>query len=168
MARDRKSMKLEALKDTPDYQLWRVNIAGGVHLLLKPLTYMNLSGDAVAKVCGNYALSPGQVFVLHDELDLELGRVKCKKGGGNNGHNGLESIQQRLGTPAFHRVRLGIGRPTEKWEVTDWVLGRFSEADMTVVGEVAAAVFKWLNLFHRRGPQVATQYLHNVHAAHAD
>lgn len=168
VARERKSMKLEQLKDTPDYQLWRVHIAGGVHLLQKPLTYMNLSGDAVARVSGQYALKPEQVFVMHDELDLELGRVKCKKGGGNNGHNGLESIEQRLGTPAFHRIRLGIGRPQEKWEVTDWVLGRFSEEDIALVDDVAKAVFKWLDLYHRRGPQVATQYLHGIHATRAD
>lgn len=80
-------------------------------LLLKPATYMNRSGQAVGALARFYKLAPEQVLVLHDELDLAPGQVKLKQGGGHAGHNGLRDIQAALGSPAFWRLRLGIGHP---------------------------------------------------------
>lgn len=100
--------------------------------LLKPQTYMNLSGQSVAAAARFYKIEPSHVFVFHDELDLEAGKVRVKAGGGNAGHNGLESIQDHFGTADFCRVRLGIGHPGDKDKVHGYVLGNFSKADTWV------------------------------------
>lgn len=94
-------------------------------LLLKPITYMNRSGQAVGAVARFYKLAPEQVLVLHDELDLLPGQVKMKQGGGHAGHNGLKDIQAALGTPNFWRLRIGIGHPRTlnlAQQVADFVL----------------------------------------------
>ncbi|AZY48100.1 aminoacyl-tRNA hydrolase [Bordetella avium] len=94
-------------------------------LLLKPITYMNRSGQAVGALARFYKLAPEQVLVLHDELDLLPGQVKMKQGGGHAGHNGLKDIQAALGTPNFWRLRLGIGHPRTlnlAQQVADFVL----------------------------------------------
>lgn len=88
----------------------------------KPRTYMNNSGEAVAPAARKYAISPERIIVIHDELDLPAGKVRVKLGGNENGHNGLKSITQHLGTRDYVRVRVGIGRPPEGTSVPDWVL----------------------------------------------
>jgi PTH1 family peptidyl-tRNA hydrolase len=99
-------------------------------LLLKPQTFMNLSGQSVVKVAHFYKIMPERIIVFHDELDLPPGEVRVKKGGGNAGHNGLKSLQESLSTPDFWRVRIGIGRPPVKGaDVSNYVLGDFSEQD---------------------------------------
>ena len=85
--------------------------AGIPWLLAKPETFMNLSGDCVQPLAAWHRITPDRLLVVHDELDLPPGRMKFKKGGGNAGHNGLKSICERLGTPEFYRLRLGIGHP---------------------------------------------------------
>jgi PTH1 family peptidyl-tRNA hydrolase len=97
-------------------------------LLLKPATYMNLSGDSVRAALQFYKLEPGDVIVLHDELDLAPGRVRVKTGGGTAGHNGLRSLGAHIG-PEFVRVRIGIGHPGDKRLVSPYVLGDFAKAD---------------------------------------
>nr|WP_199589683.1 aminoacyl-tRNA hydrolase [Lujinxingia litoralis] len=92
--------------------------------LLKPLTFMNLSGKSVAPAMKFFNVEPVSLIVLHDELDVELGQMKIKEGGGHGGHNGLRDIVAKTGTREFLRVRLGIGRP-EHGDVTNHVLGRF-------------------------------------------
>ena len=100
---------------------------GGVDIvLLQPQTYMNLSGSSVQAALRFYKLKPEQLFVAHDELDIALGKLKYKQGGGDAGHNGLKSITQALGTPNYHRLRLGIGRPTTQQPVEDYVVQAFS------------------------------------------
>lgn len=110
-----------------------VTLAGTSCLLLKPLTYMNLSGEAVGKALRFYDLSPADVIVMHDDIDLIAGRIKVKQGGGHGGHNGLKSIDAHIGKD-YWRVRLGIGRPpapeeAAKPDVTNHVLSNFSRAD---------------------------------------
>lgn len=90
--------------------------------LIKPTTYMNLSGQAVAAVAHFYRVHPDEILVVHDELDLPCGSLKIKQGGGNNGHNGLKDIQAKLGTPNFWRLRLGIDHPGDKNQVVSYVL----------------------------------------------
>jgi PTH1 family peptidyl-tRNA hydrolase len=100
-------------------------------ILLKPTTFMNLSGKAVQAVCSYYRIGLEQVFVIHDDVDLELGRIKVKTGGGRGGHNGLKSIDQIVGN-AYSRIRIGIGRPNFG-EVSDFVLGKFSNVEKEII-----------------------------------
>jgi len=93
------------------------------HFLLKPQTFMNLSGDSVVKVKNFFKLE--DVLVIHDDLDLPFGSLRFKKGGGHGGHNGLKSIDARIGKE-YLRVRMGIGKPEHKGEVSSYVLGEFS------------------------------------------
>ncbi|WP_022660574.1 aminoacyl-tRNA hydrolase [Paucidesulfovibrio longus] len=158
----RKSMRLEKLAETPDLHLWSLHLAGAPHLLLKPMTYMNLSGKAVSKVAGQHALPPERVVVLHDELDLPLGRIKFRQGGSTNGHRGLESIVEHLGAANFWRMRLGVGRPAASWEVRDWVLENFPESDMKLVAAMTEAAVKGLDLYARKGARFAVQHLHSL------
>ena len=108
--------------------LWRSRIPGSdaPWLVAMPQTFMNLSGEAVQPLMAWYKLSPAQLLVVHDELDLAPGRLKLKWGGGTAGHNGLKSIAGRLGTQDFHRLRVGVGRPPDAANVVSWVLGRFN------------------------------------------
>lgn len=103
-------------------------IAGEKVLLLLPQTYMNNSGDSVQAAASFYKLGPSDVIVIYDELDLAPGKVRIKVGGGNGGHNGLRSIDPRLGA-GYKRVRLGIGHPGSKDAVIHHVLADFAKAD---------------------------------------
>ncbi|MGR2661866.1 aminoacyl-tRNA hydrolase [Chromobacterium haemolyticum] len=100
----------------------RVDIEGQDVWLLKPMTYMNLSGQAVLALAHFYKILPDQILVVHDELDLPPGAARFKQGGGHGGHNGLKDIAARLGSPAFWRLRLGIGHPGDRNEVANFVL----------------------------------------------
>ncbi len=98
--------------------------------LLKPTTYMNLSGSSVQAMRAYFKLAPEQILVAHDELDLVPGTMKIKQGGGNAGHNGLKDISEKLSTPNFWRLRFGIGHPRifcPGMQVRDWVLGHPNE-----------------------------------------
>jgi peptidyl-tRNA hydrolase, PTH1 family len=106
-----------------------VNIAGKRVALAVPLTYMNLSGEAVAPLVRRYGVEPGQLVVVQDEMDFELGRLQVKNGGGLAGHNGLKSIVAHLHTQDFVRVRIGIGKPPGSRQGADHVLRRFSKAE---------------------------------------
>ena len=90
--------------------------------LLKPTTFMNGSGKAVAALANYYKITPAEILVVHDELDLQAGNIKLKFGGGHGGHNGLKDIHAALGTPDYWRLRLGIGHPGERNEVINYVL----------------------------------------------
>ncbi|MFD0916389.1 aminoacyl-tRNA hydrolase [Pseudahrensia aquimaris] len=103
-------------------------IGGEKVLLIKPTTYMNDSGRAVAEAARFYKLEPADVIVLYDELDLAPGKVRIKTGGGAGGHNGIRSIDAHLGKD-YSRVRIGIGHPGHKDRVTGHVLGDFAKAD---------------------------------------
>lgn len=98
-----------------------------VHLL-KPATYMNLSGQAVGEAARFYKIATPEVIVLYDEIELSPGKLRAKQGGGNAGHNGLKSIDAHIGLD-YWRVRLGVGRPSEKHQVRDYVLMDFAKAD---------------------------------------
>jgi PTH1 family peptidyl-tRNA hydrolase len=105
-------------------------MVGGARVIaLKPLTYMNASGEAAQAAASFYKLPTDAITVFHDELDLVPGKVRVKRGGGAAGHNGLRSLDQMLGTPEYWRVRLGIGHPGSKARVMGHVLGDFMAAD---------------------------------------
>jgi PTH1 family peptidyl-tRNA hydrolase len=106
-----------------------VNVAGKRMALAIPLTYMNLSGEAVAPLVRRYGVEPAHLVVVHDEMDFELGRLQVKNGGGLAGHNGLKSIVAHLHTQDFIRIRIGIGKPPGSRQGADHVLRRFSKAE---------------------------------------
>lgn len=118
-------------------------VGGEKLLIIKPETYMNLSGAAVLLVAAYYHIMPQDIIVVHDDLDLPPGKLRIKKGGGHGGHNGLKSIFQHLSSPDFIRVKIGIGRPPEGMEVVNYVLSHFNrqqrdEIDPTLVNAADA------------------------------
>jgi PTH1 family peptidyl-tRNA hydrolase len=119
-------------------------IAGDKVALLKPQSYMNCSGQVVAPAARFFGVAPADLVVIHDDLDLDFGRLKVKVGGGHGGHNGLRSIFADLGSQDFVRVRLGIGRPPPRMDGADYVLQDFSRVETKelpfVLGDAADAV----------------------------
>ena len=101
--------------------------------LLKPTTFMNASGRAVGAIAKFYKITPEQILVIHDELDLPPGTTKLKKGGGHGGHNGLKDIAAQLGTPDFWRLRIGIGHPGDKSQVANFVLHAPTRDEQTAI-----------------------------------
>lgn len=95
-------------------------------LLVKPLTYMNSSGDAVAPLARYYQVDPEAMLVIHDDLDLAAGKLRLRKNGSSGGQNGIKSIIERLGSPDFARAKVGIGRPPGRMDPADYVLQNFS------------------------------------------
>ena len=106
-----------------------VNVGGRRMALAVPLTFMNLSGEAVAPLVRRYGVDPAQLVVVQDEMDFELGRLQVKNGGGLAGHNGLKSIVAHLHTQDFVRIRIGIGKPPGSRQGADHVLRRFSKSE---------------------------------------
>ncbi|WP_313593030.1 aminoacyl-tRNA hydrolase [Agrobacterium cavarae] len=130
-------MAVDALRRLPSFTPWsrkfkaeisEGEIAGEKILLMKPLTFMNLSGESVGEAMRFYKLAPGDIIAIHDELDLPAGRARIKTGGGHGGHNGLKSLDAHCGKE-YRRLRLGIGHPGEKDRVHGHVLGDFAKAD---------------------------------------
>ena len=116
-------------------------VPGESLLIVKPLTFMNESGQAVGALARFNNISADHIIVIHDELDLDLGRLKMKLGGSDNGHNGLKSVRAHLSTGDFLRVRFGIGRPPGRMSGADYVLGRFSgkeQAELELQIQLAA------------------------------
>lgn len=116
------------------------NIGGQKVLALKPLTYMNASGESVQAAASFFKLAPADITAFHDELDLTPGKVRIKRGGGAAGHNGLRSMDRCLGTPEYWRIRLGIGHPGHKDRVTGHVLGDFANVDQDWLAALLDAV----------------------------
>lgn len=96
-------------------------------LMLKPMTFMNLSGRSIQKVANFYDIEPENILVIHDELDLPVATVKMKRNGWHNGHNGLKSTNQYLSTAHYWKLKVGISRPPGKMDVTPWVLGKMQD-----------------------------------------
>lgn len=105
-------------------------------LVVKPQTYMNLSGNAVLNLLKDYKLSPQEVLVVYDDLDLPLGTVKLRKNGSSGGHRGLKSIIEKIKTEEFPRLRVGIGRPERKEDVADYVLSPFRDGEKLLLERV--------------------------------
>ncbi len=105
------------------------------NLFLKPQTYMNLSGESVLAVANFYKIDTEDIIVIHDDLDLPLGVIRVKRGGGNGGHNGLKSIDKLLGN-SYLRIRVGIGRPVLKDRVVEYVLSDFKEQERQCLQKV--------------------------------
>ena len=120
-----------------------------------PLTYMNLSGEAVAPLVRRYGVEPSQLVVVQDEMDFELGRLQVKSGGGLAGHNGLKSIVAHLHTQDFIRVRIGIGKPPGSRQGADHVLRRFSKAERKEIDVTLEEAADAVELILAEGVEVA-------------
>jgi len=114
--------------------------------LLKPATFMNASGKAVAALANYYKITPAEILVIHDELDLPVGGLKLKVGGGHGGHNGLKDIEAALGTRNFWRLRLGIGHPGDRNEVVNFVLKEPTKDEQTAIDEKVYESTKLIDL----------------------
>jgi PTH1 family peptidyl-tRNA hydrolase len=110
-------------------------------LLVKPETFMNRSGEAVASIISFFKLTPADITVVHDDLDLPFGSWKESTDSGPAGHNGVASIIEHLGTKTFRRIRIGIGRPSDGREAADYVLGRFGDEEQKKLPELFEEIF---------------------------
>lgn len=120
--------------------------------VLKPQTFMNLSGESVARAASFFSVPLGQIIVAHDEVDLDFAKLRVKQGGGSGGHNGLRSLSAQLGGDGYLRLRLGVGRATPKGDVTNHVLGDFSKAERAVLdAELLPRTARAVEIILRRG-----------------
>ncbi len=136
------------------------NLLGERVLLLKPQTFMNLSGRSVSEALRFHKLSFSDLMVIHDDLDIPFGRMKVREGGGHGGHNGLRSLLQELGSAQFVRVRVGIGRPVHG-DAADHVLSNFSPDEMAGLPHLLDGVVEGVEMFLREGLSKAMSLFNN-------
>ncbi len=139
----------------------------GCHIcLVKPMTYMNLSGKAISRFLGFYKIPPEKLLVIHDDLDMKTGRLKLVKGGGPGGHNGIRSLIQALGTRDFYRLKIGIGRPGQgaihhDFPVEKYVLTNFENDDLEIITNRYDPIIKGLQYFVENGAPKAMSYINS-------
>ena len=131
-------------------------LGGQGALLMKPVTYMNLSGEAVGEAARFYKLDAAHVLIISDDVDLPLGKLRIRTGGSAGGHNGLKSIIRHLGTDQFPRLKVGVGgKPHPDYDMADWVLGKLQGEDKKVMDEAVKRAADAVECFLRDGPQKA-------------
>ncbi len=129
-------------------------------VLAKPRTYMNESGRQVGPLAKFYSVTPADVIVIHDELDIDFGQIRLKQGGGEGGHNGLRSLVNALGTKDFHRVRIGIGRPPGRKDPAAFVLENFSATERPQVPTICEMAADATELLVEVGLEPAQNQVH--------
>jgi len=129
-------------------------------VLAKPRTYMNESGRQVGPLAKFYSVTPADVIVIHDELDIDFGQIRLKQGGGEGGHNGLRSLVNALGTKDFHRVRIGIGRPPGRKDAAAFVLENFSATERPQVPTICEMAADATELLVEVGLEPAQNQVH--------
>jgi len=142
-------------KERRNYRVARGSMKDVDTVFLEPLTFMNRSGLALAEAFRRYPLSSECLVVVHDDLDIDTGRVKVKSGGGPGGHKGVESIIQSLGTKDFTRVKIGIGRAAPEEPVEHYVLRRFRKDEMDAVGPAVSRAVEAIEFIVTEGPEAA-------------
>ena len=151
---DRQSKPIQRLKFKALTNV--LTISGEKVLVMKPITYMNLSGEAVGEAARFYKLPPGHVLVISDDVDLPLGKLRLRMGGSAGGHNGLKSIIQHLGADQFPRLKVGVGgKPHPDYDMADWVLGKLQGEDKKVMDQAVKRAADAVECFLRDGPQKA-------------
>ncbi|PIE45418.1 MAG: aminoacyl-tRNA hydrolase [Gammaproteobacteria bacterium] len=138
-----------------------ISVAGQKIYLLKPLTFMNRSGDAVQKAMQFYKIPPESVLVAHDELDFPVGICKFKQGGGHGGHNGLRDIIGKIGSSNFLRLRIGIDHPRNAGQVVDYVLKMPSKADLHNIENGLTDAERAIDILIKDGSEAAMLTLHS-------
>ncbi len=138
-----------------------ITLNGQKIYLLKPLTFMNLSGDAVQKILQFYKISPENMLVAHDELDFPAGKCRLKKGGGHGGHNGLRDIITKIGNSDFLRLRIGINHPGDARQVADYVLKAPSKIDRQAINNALMDAERVIKILSRDGIEAAMLALHS-------
>ena len=129
-------------------------VGGQGVLVMKPTTYMNLSGEAVGEAARFYKLSPDHVLVISDDVDLPLGKLRLRTGGSAGGHNGLKSLIQHLGSDQFPRLKVGVGsKPHPDYDLADWVLGKLTGEDKKLMDETVKRAADAVECFLKDGPQ---------------
>ena len=156
---------MDALADQGRFAVTRIkfkaltaqaDVGGQGALVMKPVTYMNLSGEAVGEAARFYKTAPDHVLVISDDVDLPLGKLRIRTGGSAGGHNGLKSIIQHLGTDQFPRIKIGVGgKPHPDYDMADWVLGKLQGEDKKVMDEAVKRAADAVEHFLRDGPQKA-------------
>ncbi len=129
-------------------------------VVAKPRTFMNLSGQPVAALARFFSVDPGNIVIVHDELDIEFGSIRLKLGGGEGGHNGLRSISQQLGTKDYLRTRVGVGRPPGRMDAAAYVLKPFSSAERKDLGVICEEAADAAELLLRVGLEAAQNQVH--------
>jgi peptidyl-tRNA hydrolase, PTH1 family len=135
-------------------------LAGRPVILGKPRSYMNESGRQVAALAKFYSVPPADLIVIHDELDIDFGKIRLKLGGGDGGHNGVRSVASALGTKDFHRVRIGIGRPPGRKDPAAFVLENFSAAERPEVPVICEQAADATELLIKLGLETAQNQVH--------
>ncbi|MCV7419410.1 aminoacyl-tRNA hydrolase [Mycobacterium yunnanensis] len=135
-------------------------LGGRSVVLAKPRTYMNESGRQVGPLANFYSVAPADVVTIHDELDIDFGRIRLKLGGGEGGHNGLRSVASALGTREFQRVRVGVGRPPGRKDPATFVLENFSAAERPEVGVICEQAADATELLIELGLETAQNTVH--------
>ena len=131
-------------------------IGGQGALVMKPATYMNLSGEAVGEAARFYKIPPDHVLVISDDVDLPLGKLRIRTNGSAGGHNGLKSIIQHLGSDQFPRLKVGVGgKPHPDYDMADWVLSKFQGEDKKLMDETVKKAADAVECFLKDGPQKA-------------
>ena len=158
-------MAIDQLADRGDFPVQRLKfhalthqatISGQGVLVMKPTTYMNLSGDAVAEAAAFYKVSPDHILVLCDDVSLPVGKLRIRTSGSAGGHNGLKNIIQHLGTDQFPRVKIGVGgKPHPNYDMADWVLGKFVGEDKTAMDEATRRAAQAVECYLKDGPPKA-------------
>lgn len=140
--------KLEFDKVLFDAAFTKTMISGEAVIIMKPLTYMNLSGEAVRPLMNYFKIDISDLLVIYDDMDLSVGKIRLRQKGGSGGHNGLKSLISCLGSDRFNRIRIGVGRPRSGKSVTNHVLANFEEDErediLLAVQESVRAVKNWL------------------------
>ncbi len=129
-------LKISGVQSKFRSKICRASISGESCLFIKPQTFMNKSGEAVAEFVNFYKIPLEKIVIISDDIDLAPGRVRFRNEGGHGGHNGLRSIIESLGNVNFHRIRFGVGRPKDKDNVVGHVLGRWSDAEKKITKSV--------------------------------
>ncbi|CDP89572.1 MULTISPECIES: aminoacyl-tRNA hydrolase [Mycolicibacterium] len=135
-------------------------LAGAPVVLAKPRCYMNESGRQVGPLAKFYSVPPGRIVVIHDELDIDFGRIRLKVGGGEGGHNGLRSVASALGSKDFQRVRIGVGRPPGRKDPAAFVLEAFTAAERTELPTICEQAADATELLIAQGLEPAQNTVH--------
>lgn len=141
-------------------------IGGEKVLLMKPLSYMNLSGDPVRAMTDYFKIDPRrELIVIYDDIDLEPGQIRIRKQGSAGGHNGMKDIIAKLGTKEFIRIRVGVGAKPSGWDLADYVLGRFSEKERKAVDEAIVKAARAVEQILEKGVDAAMNVYNQKQAA---